>query len=1189
MTSKEKKGFKRISKKFLSSFRREKKLHDISEANEDHSDKLNLTVGAKDNKVEVTELRQESLPSTDFERDSKRYATLTFSPRKSSKNHFKRILNRASFSNVRSIAKEHPDLLRNISLPRAGQHDLGGSRTASTDSGIDCSILVSETGSPEKFVAFTRREAERLRQEFLNETALETVTEVDSKSSLEDEGDETETTRVHNNVVNVAENEANESLEEQINQTKEHIEVLTELKTVLSGKLKEFDKVTSESPLLDEENYVVMTPPPGSAQRAGLNHAVYVQKSADKIINSPKVNKYSLDVYLNKTDETKARETRIRQGKKHLNIDHATEPKIVNPIPVVSANIVCHKALPATPTPASLFYNENSAFAKHKSVKRSVSDVGKGLFGKLINKKKDQSASFVSKDDYVATDHRKKHNKLKTKSLKKNKSFSFDGEHNISLDYLNSPEVNFKSIDAHTSILEDIDSFGPVVKNVGKETRKKSPVLKEILQVVSRNSPVQGSILDMTQGICEMTSALSASQGNSAESITCICDCKNRNSVEWCEHRKTPPVIDGVRKTNIVSESDTKIMERKDDCKQKGVKEQTTSLNFPDMLNKSIKYVEDDSESLYVNLDKEPRDNRCRIERAVNLNSSRIMENLMDSDSDVSECCDLCSQGCDCSHSDTECSDPNCPDHITEFRQRKKHGNISSSCDSLSENDECLLNKSLSHTYPNWVQSSDDQSTDSSSRSAHKKEISTSHRPPEDESSPEPIRITKFDSSPNSISSFNMESSFSVSFHEVDFGHGEVMYKLDDINKSITSVDPVESPYMRKIHHDKRYQYSCTPSSPSISHNVSTNFNNCSQEVREKCDRKKKKKQTVPGSDPVNFLPPLNLSFSQKCGMSGQADDAYVALTKHESPLNLSSFDLKYSRSQRTDVNRGYGYVDKIKGKASRNGYGSNLKFAKGQTMRDSLLSRSLNESHILQQNGLSGTNVSKKPLRYNQSLHDSMMLFSDERYCPVGSSSPFRYQGRNRLGPTRDQMSRSFSEAVDLNQTGLNESCLLDSSMYDVCNSPLDLSVSKPRYHKDLSPKPLDLSVSRVTSPVNRMHKQAKWVNRHVGQIYSPAKRVLHKNRGLSEKDLCKQILDLYVSDVDEPDFGDPSMLDTTMDSSVMTEDSGGIVAEDSILQYGTYLAPRHVVKETNIDDFTTTVRTCYTGEAKTRKLPGL
>ena len=62
----------------------------------------------------------------------------------------------------RADTRTHPAA---ASTPTVRRIELGGLISASTDSGIDCSVLISEKNSPEQFVAFTRREAERLRQE----------------------------------------------------------------------------------------------------------------------------------------------------------------------------------------------------------------------------------------------------------------------------------------------------------------------------------------------------------------------------------------------------------------------------------------------------------------------------------------------------------------------------------------------------------------------------------------------------------------------------------------------------------------------------------------------------------------------------------------------------------------------------------------------------------------------------------------------------------------------------------------------------------------------------------------------------------------------------------------------------------------------------------------------------------------
>ncbi|KAK3587813.1 hypothetical protein CHS0354_019679 [Potamilus streckersoni] len=121
----------------------------------------------------------------------------------------------------------------------------------------------------------------------------------------------------------------------------------------------------------------------------------------------------------------------------------------------------------------------------------------------------------------------------------------------------------------------------------------------------------------------------------------------------------------------------------------------------------------------------------------------------------------------------------------------------------------------------------------------------------------------------------------------------------------------------------------------------------------------------------------------------------------------------------------------------------------------------------------------------------------------------------------------------------------------------------------------------------------QAFWIEKKVGMEFSPAKRVLHKNKNMSEKDLCQQILNLYVMDDCQSDSASdlpgqdpvspPSALDHIYEELLTVDHSRSLQQlDDSLLQYGTYVAPR-LQQESNTIDPNHEV---YTAEAVKRRL---
>ncbi|KAL4221986.1 hypothetical protein ACF0H5_018033 [Mactra antiquata] len=1259
MNSRDTKNAKGFPKRLLSSFRKGKKTHSVDKVQNEATEASNLL---KDENIQNDDCV--NLEATVLLDSPKKDAntklgdpSISFTPKRS----------------LRHVLSANDAVLGGISstssTPRVPRFELGGTMSASTDSGIDCSILLSEKSSPELFVAFTRREAERLRQEqALNGSMLETLTEVDKSSSDSDsEKMNTEVDSVNINGCNSIKKKS-QVCDKTIIEEKNALQSAdmnasvcivnnvqdTKYSSDDSGKsvAKQHKKEEGDYVLLHGENNSI-----SSSQLVDLTEVIKHNKEEnetrvdakykeisdrteicedgheDTVLNrgnSSTVEDYYLSYYANRTDESKAEEMNATDSHvPHETVLFNSSHSIVNPVPMSSTSSrTTHETLPSSISPSKIFVNENSAFAKCKSLQRSVSEASKGFLHKIRSRHKDISINNGNKSIVGEKSFNVKKSGLsvlKKFGVKKkgNSKKCNHGDQVIKLFNHLDPGNLVMEDDETTEITKKIKSRSPVLKEIVDidnteisliEDEKindlslvtNSPVFKEVLSESVRNeleasiqrrcSPVgqEATIVELTDNINRMTSALCSS---SADSIACICDCKNKSSeTDCCDRKKsTSPVLD-------------KTVEKQNECdqtKQARLLRTPSPQIFtgcveisctPDVIcednNKSL-LLSDTlllDQSIYNINDENARISHTEVNTSKQLSQNNGMhdECLLDDLSQSEESCDEYS--CDCDDSECSCEEWTDLDCSNCCNVSPNTGNVdllSSSSDSEYDGEGSIVHH-LSHKN-NTKEVSSSRSADFSSN------FSTTLN--SESCTPE-----------KSKSEFTETSPYSVSFNEVVCDNGDVMY-----------VENSFSDYQDLCWKDNKKQSPChfnSPSSPymrgSSTFNVPSGHKSLLQQTlqsnHQRSNQKSNKKSSYRDQHHDAYSPTLyqdtnptshdiNSSFTNVSFEGSFADASFTVKNPQEESyreyLNTSSHEISFS--DRTSVK-----MSKSKKRSSER-----LSASLNVSYLDSMNSRSgvrqcLNESYVdgLSQNRtfshLNDSRFSYGQLNPVNSLNDSLALNMCKRvpdkYKVDHNSSVSFYREPASDRKVDPRLNRSLS-SVSRDNKSFNRYAKLNRSFHGTssASSPLDLSMTRPK-----SPK-----------PVKRSKPDKLWVERHVGQVYSPAKRVLHKNQGLSENDLCKQILDLYVSDADESGFevnmdetlNRSSVLNSSTDSSRKSESCPGAnydcdrssesEGEPSCLQYGTYVAPRNVVKETNVDDFTTTtVWTCYSGEARTRRL---
>ncbi|XP_053373446.1 serine-rich adhesin for platelets-like [Mercenaria mercenaria] len=1319
MASKEPKNIKRFPKRLLSSFRRGKKVHLQTGKNELHTD--------SDERAGFTSYDLENAQNENATIDLEATIVLN-TPRKSNSSGRSTVdalvTPKRNLRNV--IAEDSNEVADNFPTPRVERLVLGGPMSASADSGIDCSILLSEKNSPEQFVAFTRREAERLRQEQLhNASVLETLTEADRSSS--EDGDIEHVTDKTKNIDNrndspndnVMGAEGGFNVKESTNEVCDHSDICDTLQppsacigtpqTVEAAgqnshvpECNNLDSVDGDYVFLTEniDNTVSQLVDVTSFTSDNRNHeqdqsdTVRSSKSSnqsgtvtslcnrlenepahstdtysqtlntDEIIN---VDNCYMHYYANRTDEIKSAEARLRQDQSAgAVLQLAATHNIVDPVPVVTSSIATHRVLQSTPSPARLYVNENSAFAKCKSLKRSVSDVGKGILGRLRHRSKDGRApkdESICVDDEANTALGKKSgfNKLKKLGVKIEKrnsrirhSSAQSATSKIDTDCVSNSQTNLKKKQSVKSpVVKEICAVGEKMMDESSSNfskTKQSPVYKEILSDNVKqeleasfqrqcSSAVTESIQDMTSSISQMTSALCAS---SAESIACICDCKNRYSdPECCEKRKTPSPLESTvfaeqKKTLPLADGEyLEITECDIDATEATSSEQFES-NMCDTCTISTNENEITEYSPLVN-----RNHTLRNEDKFlpEPNSSFCDENIESSDESSDEIYHNYYSDDNDNNSSDECSDLDCSNCCNASPNTGNRDCLSSSSDS-----ECSITDSCENLSAKCKEmGSSRSSSQSSSSSSVISRLSAQNSESLSSSSSGTSSPVVEDSS------FNTEnSSFSVSFKEIDFENGDVMYvennvssdfedgwmndSEDSMKLSTVCATPASSP---RVSEDLSLEISPNPINPCINtvsnssliinyqNNISVDkerlpqgsvasplsLQGCVVVSPHRSDQSASLTSSPPPS--VELSPtPLNLSqdstFTNVSFEGSFADASFSVHGQSAIPRNVKCSGISY------DDNYECSFMDEQLSQSNNYSLHSNCSLldssetfnrrtSQSELNNSRFKSRSARRCYNASLSALDDSRLLQRTLRRNHNnnvsgLNDSSVL-NNSHLKPVKSLGSLNKDCRKKYEQNfyRQSVNVSSSSARHMNES-LDRIDTSSASFHGTSplSSPLDLSINKGR------------SVNLDRSLGSKSDKQ--WVDRHVGQVFSPAKRVLHKNSGLSESDLCKQILDLYVSDADESGFdlaGNDATLDnssihcTSIDNSNMSTSLEGFQStnlDDSSsedegpgLHYGTYVAPRNVVKETNVDDFTTTtVWTCYTGEAKTRKLQG-
>jgi len=993
----------------------------------------------------------------------------------------------------------------------------------------------------------------------------------------------------------------------------------------------------------DNGDYVTLTeqsemlaPPTSYACTRTLDTSVSYSLSH---FNTSTLDNMPISVLANKTDETKSAEAYLLQNR-HL----TSVPHIVDPIPVTTANVATHKALFPTVTPARLFVNENSAFAKCKSIKRSVSDAGKGFFGRLRHKSKDSVSSNGDSESIASSVSDSRDSKMLVNGahIKKSKMFSMK-KHKLK------SKRRHKSDDLSQSAVEIVDmeetvcNKPPVIKKEivssasslsFKEKSQKSPVSKEVLSandlwnltapVTRSKSPVLSageSIEGFTEGICKMTSALHAS---SAESIAYICGCK---AGDCCEKRTTPSPHGSChseegRSRQYELDSGGLSVDRHSDTNREADDDHVCDLHADNECSDSGSDDENNESQCLL-----PKNNigessmlceqlkrgklsdkeHCRPKdcNTIGVASQTLAPQLVswgdcsdtcDSD-DESQCSCSCPGESDTSTQDT-CSWDEDGDDLDDVADCSKMciaspetarlplSDLDSDSDSDIDSDRTSSSSSMSssvsgrsrscrgtlnsqekvHVLQNAPNQEDgDQrgvelDLNSSIQSFNLMQEIESHVTDRNASVLMQRSFNAFTgnsdgSSPgkdsinldNMTSCFKEEASpFSVSFQEVDFDNGDVMYMenpgCDDF-KDLWSGNPNQDKYDNSPTHVYKPSAPAPVSSPLVGINKYTDS---------------------PVKYPINPNMDDNLNFSVKDQREVSNRQDVKAMRNSPKRMNddndasfsnasfgENSFSVRQNTSRGRPKPIGHDDCDMaafFPEQTYNNTEHFNHSFCGSlQTMNNSQYSikpSKLNSTFSGVERNLDNFDLRKETLRRAHSLkRNSVPVFSrnSSQYASYHGNSPC--PSPLDLSMNKGRQSRTIHQGRQSDQHYNKKSETSHNSHFNqsLSESRLDQSLNSSHRNQSISSSRLDQSMSRSLSRESRSCSKVKgqqWMDSHVGQVFSPAKRALHKNRGVSESDLCKEILNLYVSDADESGF---EVLDETlnMSQSAVTETS--------------------------------------------------
>ena len=1150
MSEKEKKHVKKKSRKLLSlpSFRKSKKLNQIKEdvcleSEPDLGDSLKDKHGSDGSLPSIGLVATVSLDSpkkgnhvTDGALSSLGQCHGSSTPNS----------DRRSFSNLRSAYLENPEFDRGAVSPGVRRLELGGFNNLSTDSGIDCSVLLSEKGSPERFQEFTRRESERIRREHLhslNESLQSETT--DHVASLENGLPD----RKHND--NEGNGEAdnrlgtqNSSLHEQIEQTKEHISLLSELRTVLEQKLEACNdsSVTVHNSHIPSDNDIdeTMNQVNDSDILDNLN-SVRINSNETMAVNTnngdpPRTRNseenYNLYLHTNRTDERKSEEARLRREHSASSFTNSllidSPHLIVSPTAVAStASTASHRILPSTPSPVRLYVNEKSAFAKCKSLRRSVSDVGKGLLGKFRQKKKDDlqskgdsnRTSESTRSTEIDSEVNREINSCSNNSLQNSFSAHFEtsllceDNETFSTDSSTTDSTGMTQLNTGTGILGiDFSNFQSLEPNC---TSDSSIDDNHRFRNSIHSEDSINAIQELTTSICEMTSKLTCS--SSADSIACICDCKNRSSSPpCCDKSKTPSPISMESSININKDID----DRSINLHINNIKE---TLEASRINNGSIEKIENrelnkEIEVESVQIIGENADENVQFTLPVASFSESVNEVINSDEPVVNSLMEINQEEADLELNMEETDrllpikasiNPPNDDINIKSKMIKPYMNQNIKSDKDGMSNKFIIEKTCDESINNsWFCDTEDDSSDDDSS-----ESTCSGCSDEDCSSRKLNNrrklITGTDSSSGDTSPVDCHAS-------------------DLSSESDSETSSLECTPEKNLWEDAMCYKDNLDKSPCSVSFRELDFNELEPSCNNESISKYERDFYFPINSPQSNFPSPAMRFSPACTSKTPASSPVT----FKEPITYSPLNKMYPISNQ------------------------------------------------------------------RQDLPDGCRRKDSYRDLPVENVLPQTYNDTVKLEAGNNmQQSETAMETLESKQ----------EKQPDLINS----LVASPEA------APLDLSFKRGENCSSSRTKPNLWMDRHVGQVFSPAKRVLHKNQDLSETDLCRTILDLYVSDAEESGFEPPEFENsfnaslncsgTSRNTSLNCSNSSNTSGlfnnslnsssfleplcdpEDSMLQYGTYVAPRRPRKETNVDSFSTTVvSSCYTAQAKTRKLQG-
>ncbi|KAH3715168.1 hypothetical protein DPMN_057874 [Dreissena polymorpha] len=985
-----------------------------------------------------------------------------------------------------------PELFGNLSTPVVRRFELGGLMSASADSGIDCSLLQSEKNSPEQFVAFTRREAERIRQKQqilgFNESLLEPLNEVDSRSSSDTENIVRSSSELNDDATDC--NGASTNENEGENQKDGYLHAHHKDSNCDYVHLSNNSEKCPNESTSTETNLVYPLPKPHTGFKDSGDYVYLLEENLESIHHTDEQSitdsrdqiandHYEIDLISNKTDETKSAEARLRMhSNSEKSVSIATNPPIVDPIPIRLTNLATQRALVPTPCPDSLFENETSAFAKCKSLKRSVSDAGlKGFFGRFRHRSKD-NVSLISEADSLSSHNssssrEKLKKKVKKFSLKKGKDklrkrhisdiILHSAAHIADFTYgVDSSKETEKSSDAKELIVSD-----DAVMSNDRACSRQSTVDKVGQQMIKSDlsrsvSPLQSnSIESFTKSMCKMTSAL---QSSSTESIACICDCKDRDSkAACCEKRKTPtPPL------SVICELTADNLFTSEKCGNYLNSETTGS----DHVSQSSRHIccstKSTKHTVYQNVSGSNKPGSSGV-----LNDASWFECSDESDDDNSKCscysdCDTCTSSQDSSgeNDDTlDCSNlciaspetGKLPLNDDDFSDSESYFNEpASNDDSINQDpEEDVMQNELSQFDLNSSIQSFNVSQDIFAKVNSRVNNFSMTR-----SFNSPMSTSQSGASNNAgISSGPQSSEFSVSFHEVDFENGEVMYMENDLGDG----DEFTEETVRPIKAFAHLSHLCaTPvSSPrtEASRSVESSVNNYpinrlpSGMFRSSRSHGALNNQFLLSKECVsetNFNMSHDESFTNVSFEGSFAENSFSVHSKHGDARNSQ----KSHVNQRQDVESLHHSFSSSR--RSEKASFHNLTF-------DEAFSRSVDHDMRLPW------------------LHASFSGLNDSYVLQKGASS-------------NSHLNRSQSAVMSPNGSFMRNNPRYSSfHRYSPCSSPLDLSMNK-------GGSPLDLSINTgrqlqtLVSPEMKKVKSKKWMDSHVGQVFSPARRALQK-----------------------------------------------------------------------------------------------